>query len=66
MRGVGTTHGTATADDQRVPIVLYGYGIKPGQYARASSPADIAPTLASMTGVTLEKAEGRRLSEALR
>jgi predicted AlkP superfamily pyrophosphatase or phosphodiesterase len=62
----GAGHGTATPNDQRVPVVLYGYGIKPGQYKRAVSPADIAPTLGAMVGVTLEKAEGRRLTEAIR
>jgi predicted AlkP superfamily pyrophosphatase or phosphodiesterase len=62
----GAAHGTATPDDQRVPVILYGYGIKPGQYKRAASPADIAPTLGAMVGVALEKAEGRRLTEAIR
>jgi predicted AlkP superfamily pyrophosphatase or phosphodiesterase len=62
----GAAHGTATPDDQHVPVILYGYGIKPGEYKRAASPADIAPTIAAMVGVTLEKAEGRRLTEAIR
>jgi arylsulfatase A-like enzyme len=64
--GNGTTHGSATADDQRVPVLLYGYGIKPGRYDGAATPADIAPTLASLAGVALPNAEGHPLKEALR
>jgi predicted AlkP superfamily pyrophosphatase or phosphodiesterase len=60
------THGTATADDQRVPILLFGPGINRGRYDQAASPADIAPTLAKLCGITLPKAEGRPLIAALR
>ena len=62
----GTTHGNASADDQRVPILLFGAGVKAGRYEQAASPADVAPTLARLAGVPLPKAEGRVLSEALR
>ena len=34
--GNGTTHGSASPDDQRVPILLYGFGIKPGRLRRRS------------------------------
>jgi hypothetical protein len=61
-----TTHGSATPDDQHVPLLLFGRGIKPGTYRRASSPADIAPTFGSVLGITLKNAEGRILREALR
>lgn len=64
--GGGTTHGSGVPDDQRVPVVLYGFGIKPGRYDGQASPADVAPTLARMAGVPLPKAEGRALTEALR
>jgi arylsulfatase A-like enzyme len=60
----GTTHGSANPDDQRVPIVLYGSGIKPGKYEDAVSPADIAPTLADVTGITLSHAQGTILRSA--
>jgi len=62
---VGTTHGSANADDQRVPVLLFGRGIRKGEYRQPASPADIAPTLAALTGVALPQAEGRVLSEAL-
>ncbi|MEQ1727282.1 MAG: alkaline phosphatase family protein, partial [Vicinamibacterales bacterium] len=35
----GTTHGSASADDQRVPLLLFGHGIKPGRYDVPVSPA---------------------------
>jgi predicted AlkP superfamily pyrophosphatase or phosphodiesterase len=63
---LGTTHGSPSPDDQRVPVVLFGSGIKPGRYDSAASPADMAPTLARIAGVGLPQAEGRVLTEALR
>ena len=63
--GSATTHGTMYGYDQQVPIVLYGKGIKPGEYARAITPADIAPTLAYLCGVTLADADGEVLTDAL-
>lgn len=61
-----TNHGTSSPDDQLVPIILFGQGIRAGHYDTAASPADIAPTLGAVTGVTLSGAEGRVLREALR
>jgi predicted AlkP superfamily pyrophosphatase or phosphodiesterase len=63
--GAGATHGTANPDDQRVPVVLMGAGIRRGRFKQAATPADIAPTLASLAGVLLPHAEGRVLREAL-
>jgi len=65
-RGYGTTHGTPYFYDQRVPVILMGYGIQPGEYYSAITPADIAPTLASLCGITLAPRDGRLLSEALK
>jgi hypothetical protein len=42
-----------------------GYGIQRGEYFEAATPADIAPTLGALTGVTLAVHDGRVLSEAL-
>ena len=58
----GTTHGTANTYDQHVPVILMGPGIRPGEYRDAVTPADIAPTLASLAGVTLPRAEGRPIN----
>jgi arylsulfatase A-like enzyme len=63
--GPGATHGTGYGYDTRVPLVLMGPGVRPGHYLEPASPADIAPTLAFLTGVTLARADGRVLSEAL-
>jgi hypothetical protein len=63
--GSATSHGTMYGYDQRVPIILFGKGIKPGEYVRAVTPADIAPTLAYLCGVTLAHADGEVLGEAL-
>ena len=61
----GTGHGTPYYYDQRVPVLLWGFGIEPGEYFAPVTPADIAPTLAALTGVTLATHEGRVLREAL-
>ncbi len=61
----GTSHGTPYYYDQRVPILLMGYGIQHGEYFEAATPADIAPTLGALTGVTLAAHDGRVLNEAL-
>ena len=61
----GTTHGTASPDDQRVPVLFYGAGIKHGAYLGAATPADVAPTLAAVVGVKLAGAEGHALTSAL-
>jgi predicted AlkP superfamily pyrophosphatase or phosphodiesterase len=62
----GTGHGTPYYYDQRVPILLMGFGIQHGEYFQPSTPADIAPTVGALTGVTLATSDGRVLSEALR
>ena len=61
-----TTHGTAYPYDQRVPVILYGAGIRAGVRQDAATPADIAPTLASILGVRLPPPDGRVLKTAVR
>ena len=63
---LGTTHGSASADDQRVPILFMGAGIKPGEYSQAATPADVTPTLAAVCGISMPKAEGHALRVALK
>jgi hypothetical protein len=65
-RSYGTGHGTPYNYDQHVPIFLMGWGIEHGEYFGAVTPADIAPTLASLCGVTLATRDGHVLSEALK
>lgn len=64
MSTAAATHGTHYAYDKRVPVVFYGRGVRAGQYWQPATPADIAPTLAALAGVTMAAAEGRVLSEA--
>jgi len=42
-----------------------GFGIKRGEYFEQVTPADIAPTFAALTGITLSTHDGRVLREAL-
>lgn len=65
LRATGTTHGSPYSYDVRVPVVLFGSRIRSGQYDEAASPADIAPTLASLTGIALSQTNGRVLAEAI-
>jgi hypothetical protein len=65
LRSYGTGHGTPYNYDQHVPILLMGYGIQPGEYHGEATPADIAPTLASLCGIALAPRDGRVLAEAL-
>lgn len=61
----GTNHGTQNPYDQRVPLLLYGAGVRPGRYSTTASPADLAPTLAALAGAALPQAQGRVLTEAI-
>jgi len=61
----GASHGTPYYYDQRVPILMMGFGVKHGEYFEAATPADIAPTFGVLTGITLATRDGRVLSEAL-
>ena len=60
ISSAGTTHGSAHPDDQRVPLLFLGQGVTPGKYQQPATPADLAPTLAAIVGVSL-KAEGHPL-----
>jgi hypothetical protein len=44
----GTTHGGGYSYDTHIPLLWYGWGIKPGQSTRIISMADIAPTLSAL------------------
>ena len=65
-RATGTGHGTPYNYDQHVPVFFMGFGIQPGEYFEPVTPADIAPTFAALTGVTLATRDGRVLAEALK
>lgn len=63
--GLSTDHGSPYDYDTRVPVILMGAGIRPGEYQTAATPADIAPTLAFLCAITLGRSDGRVLVEAL-
>jgi hypothetical protein len=60
-----TNHGTGHRYDTHVPLLLFGQGIKPGEYLQPATPIDVAPTLAFLASVTLSSPSGRVLVEAL-
>jgi len=64
-RTYGSMHGSPYFYDQHVPVFFMGYGIRPGVYYGAITPADIAPTLASLCGITLASRDGHVLGEIL-
>ncbi len=47
----GTTHGTGYTYDTHIPLLWYGWGIRPGQTRRKISMSDIAPTLAALLNI---------------
>jgi predicted AlkP superfamily pyrophosphatase or phosphodiesterase len=57
----GIGHGTAYDYDRHVPIVFMGSRIKPGSYSAPSGPEDIAPTLALILGLQLQREQDSRL-----
>jgi hypothetical protein len=65
-RDYGATHGHPYPYDQRVPVLFMGYGIHAGEYYEAATPADMAPTLAALCGITLVAPDGHVLAQALK
>jgi hypothetical protein len=66
QRSYGTGHGVPYNYDQHVPVLFMGFGIQPDQYFQSVTPADIAPTLAALCGITLASRDGHVLAEALK
>jgi predicted AlkP superfamily pyrophosphatase or phosphodiesterase len=60
------THGSAQWYDQHVPVIFMGARVKPGRYSTPASPADLAPTLASLVALPMNDVDGRVRGEALR
>ncbi len=59
-------HGTSNALSLSVPISFTGYGIANGRYERLVRTVDIAPTLATLIGISpTEPIDGKALTEAL-
>ncbi|HEX8853530.1 MAG TPA: alkaline phosphatase family protein, partial [Pyrinomonadaceae bacterium] len=63
---IAATHGAPYSYDTHVPLIIMGAGVRPGRYAEAATPADLAPTLAALLRVQPpSNAMGRVLVEAL-
>jgi predicted AlkP superfamily pyrophosphatase or phosphodiesterase len=63
---LATTHGSPYNYDTHVPVLFFGYGVRPGRYHVECSPSDIAPTLAALIGVEMPSNRfGRVLVEAI-
>jgi predicted AlkP superfamily pyrophosphatase or phosphodiesterase len=61
------THGSPHDDDARVPLLLWGAGVRPGSYNELARVVDLAPTLAELVGVRpMERLDGRVLRSAIR
>jgi arylsulfatase A-like enzyme len=63
---VGTSHGTPFSYDTHVPLILSGWGIRPGRYDGDVSMHDVAPTIATVLRIeTPSGSSGRVLVEAI-
>jgi predicted AlkP superfamily pyrophosphatase or phosphodiesterase len=62
----GVTHSEPYSYDTRVPLILAGYGVRPGTYTDRVSTLDIAPTLSFLLHVAQPSGcEGRVLSRSM-
>lgn len=62
----GTSHGTGFTYDTHVPILFYGWNVKPGSSTRYTTITDIAPTLSMMLGIRLPNgATGQPIQEII-
>jgi predicted AlkP superfamily pyrophosphatase or phosphodiesterase len=60
------THGSLHSYDQHVPVIFFGGGIKKGRFRDAASPADLAPTLASIVKLPMPRVDGKVLRSAVK
>lgn len=58
-------HGSPYRYDTHVPLAFYGPWFRAGRYGDRVQPADCAPTLAALLGVSMPAADGHVLREAL-
>jgi predicted AlkP superfamily pyrophosphatase or phosphodiesterase len=63
----GTTHGLWNPYDAHIPLLFYGWGIKPGKTNRETYMTDIAPTIAALLQIQMPSGcVGKVLTEALK
>ena len=62
--GTGTTHGSWNPYDTHIPLVWFGWGIKPGKTNRETHMTDIAPTVAALLRIQMPSgAVGKPITE---
>lgn len=63
----GTTHGLWNPYDSHIPMLWYGWGIKPGRVIRETYMTDIAPTLASLLRIQMPSGcVGKAITEVIK
>ncbi len=64
---IGTEHGTMYAYDTHIPLIWYGWKIKPGTAYREVSMTDVAPTISSLLKIQMPNGSiGQVLEEILK
>lgn len=63
---MGTTHGSPYPYDTHIPLVWYGWKVKPGMSSREMYMTDIAPTIATMLSIQMPNGSvGTAISEVI-
>ncbi|HEV2799698.1 MAG TPA: alkaline phosphatase family protein [Pyrinomonadaceae bacterium] len=63
---IPATHGSPYSYDTHVPLIIMGQGVVPGRYTQPATPADLAPTLATILRIQApSNSVGRVLLEGL-
>ena len=63
----GTDHGSAYAYDAHIPLLFYGWNIKPGKTNRETYMTDVAPTIAALLHIQMPSGSvGKVLGEVMK
>ena len=63
----GTTHGLWNPYDSHIPLLWYGWGIRPGRVIRETYMTDIAPTLSSLLRIQMPSGSvGKAIPEVIK
>ena len=65
--GKGTSHGMLYNYDTHIPMLFYGWGIKPGKTNRETYMTDFAPTISALLKIQMPSGSiGKVVTEALK
>jgi len=63
----GTTHGLWNPYDSHIPLLWFGWGIKPGRVLKETYMTDIAPTLSSLLRIQMPSGSvGKAIAEVIK